>query len=138
VIATTDDLALLVALRIRAMQPSLQAVGRFDPVRARERFEKNFIADNTFKIIQGDQLVGFYVLLVKCDHFWLDHLYIDPNHQSGGIGGDILNNLKKIAGQANKPLRLGALKGSRANNFYLKQGLVKIEQQQWDNIYQWN
>ena len=136
--ATIDDLPLLVELRVRAMQPSLQAIGRFNPVRARERFKKSFVAQNTIKLMQEDQLVGFYVLLSKEDHLWLDHLYIEPKYQGVGLGGVILDKLKQVADEANQPLRLGALKQSRANDFYLKQGMLKIEEQQWDNIYQWH
>jgi len=37
-----------------------------------------------------------------------------------------------------KPLRLTALKQSRANDFYVKQGFVMLEELAWDNLYQYN
>ncbi|MCJ8298462.1 MAG: GNAT family N-acetyltransferase [Pseudomonadales bacterium] len=132
-----EDLEALVNLRIKAMQPSLEAVGRFDPVRARERFVNSFVAGDTQKIIRDGQLLGFYVLKLKADHLWLDHLYIDPQYQGSGLGEQVLNKLKQRANAQNWPLRLGALKESRANQFYLKNNFVQIETQQWDNIYQW-
>ncbi|OUS39765.1 N-acetyltransferase ['Osedax' symbiont bacterium Rs2_46_30_T18] len=132
-----NDLEALVELRIKAMQPSLEAVGRFDPLRARERFVNSFVAADTQKIIRDAQLLGFYVMHVKSDHLWLDHLYIDPEHQGIGLGEQVLEKLKQRARAANWPLRLGALKESRANLFYLKNEFIQIETQQWDNIYQW-
>jgi len=131
------DLEALVELRIKAMQPSLEAVGRFDPLRARERFVNSFVAADTQKIIRDAQLLGFYVMQVKSDHLWLDHLYIDPEHQGSGLGEQVLEKLKQRARAANWPLRLGALKESRANLFYLKNEFIQVETQQWDNIYQW-
>ncbi|MFT5706715.1 MAG: GNAT superfamily N-acetyltransferase [Oceanospirillaceae bacterium] len=133
-----SDLEDLVALRIGAMRPSLEVLGRFDAVRARERFVKNFDAPHTYKIVDSRQLLGFYVLLKKQDHLWLDHLYIDIPHQGGGIGGQIIQQLQQQAQQKQFPLRLGALKESPANDFYIKQGFKKIEIQEWDNIYQWD
>ncbi|MEH6443117.1 MAG: GNAT family N-acetyltransferase [Oceanospirillaceae bacterium] len=133
-----SDLEDLVALRIRAMRPSLEVLGRFDAVRARERFVKNFNAPYTYKIVTNQQLLGFYVLLEKRDHLWVDHLYIDTPHQGGGIGAQIIKELQQQAQQKQLPLRLGALKESPANNFYIKQGFKQIEIQEWDNIYQWD
>ncbi|EPJ45734.1 MAG: hypothetical protein OFPI_35950 [Osedax symbiont Rs2] len=132
-----SDLEALVELRIKAMQPSLEAVGRFDRLRARERFVSNFVACDTQKVIRDQKLLGFYVLQLKSDHLWLDHLYIDPAYQGSGLGEQLLDKLKQQARAVNWPLRLGALKESRANRFYLKNDFVQIETQQWDNIYQW-
>ncbi len=136
--AQLSDLEDLVALRIKAMQPSLEAVGRFDPDRARERFVNSFSAGNTFKVLIDRQLVGFYVVIEKTDHLWLDHLYIDPEFQGNSLGKRIIGTLKQQAKSKALPLRLGALKESRANAFYLQQGFVPIDRQEWDNIYQWH
>ncbi len=136
--AQLSDLEALVALRIKAMQPSLEAVGRFDPARARERFVNSFSAANTFKVLIDQQLVGFYVVIEKTDHLGLDHLYIDPQLQGNSIGKRIIETLKQQATSKAVPLRLGALQESRANAFYLQQGFVQIDRQEWDNIYQWS
>jgi N-acetylglutamate synthase-like GNAT family acetyltransferase len=135
--ADQQDFEALVSLRIRAMQPSLEAVGRFDPQRARERFKSSFVASNTKKIIEDKQLIGFYVLIEKSDHLWLDHLYIDPDFQSGGRGGAIIQQIQQKARDAQLPVRLGALKQSSANAFYQKHGFSQIDTLEWDNIYQW-
>ena len=74
--AVADDLEALVQLRIAAMKPSLLAVGRFDPERARERFSATYNPSNTSVICMSGKAVGFYVLADNTDHLILDHLYI--------------------------------------------------------------
>ena len=135
---TIHDLESLIALRSKAMQPSLEAGGRFDPQRARERFVKGFDAKQCSKILVDNQLAGFYVLIDRKDHLWLDHLYIDPCFQGTGLGSTVLKNVQNIATNANQVLRLGALKDSRANQFYLTHGFDCIAVEEWDNIYQWS
>jgi len=132
------DLEELITLRIRAMQPSLEAIGRFDPQRARERFADSFDPSVTRKLMIDNKLAGFYVLREKVDHLWLDHLYIDPLHQGGGFGRKVIQVLQQLAIKSAQPLRLGALKESRANAFYRSQGFEKIAEHDWDNIYQWS
>ena len=39
---SNSDADLLADLRVRAMKESLEAVGRFDPIRAKSRFLDNF------------------------------------------------------------------------------------------------
>ncbi|MGB1239243.1 MAG: GNAT family N-acetyltransferase [Pseudomonadales bacterium] len=135
--AQASDAQALVELRIRAMQPSLEAVGRFDPERARQRFMQNFEPAQTCKLLWNEQFVGFYVLLAREDHLWLDHLYIDPSRQGSGFGAQVMARIKAQSQAAQLPVRLGALIESRANKFYIDQGFVEVEQQQWDTLYEW-
>jgi hypothetical protein len=60
--ATPDDFEALVALRIAAMRESLERIGRFDPVRARERFAAGFAAACTRHIEANGERVGFVVV----------------------------------------------------------------------------
>ncbi|MEK1834555.1 MAG: GNAT family N-acetyltransferase, partial [Pseudomonas sp.] len=62
VLAQQSDLDNLVAIRIEAMRESLERVGRFDPVRARERFLGGFEAHNTHYIEVSGERVGFVVV----------------------------------------------------------------------------
>ena len=57
-----SDLDNLVAIRIEAMRESLERVGRFDPVRARERFLSGFEARCTRYIEVSGERVGFVVV----------------------------------------------------------------------------
>ncbi|MHC0053678.1 GNAT family N-acetyltransferase [Actibacterium sp. D379-3] len=132
--ADADDLA---DLRLAAMRPSLLALGRFDPDRARQRFLAGFTPDETRWIFQDGRAVGMVVLRDKGDHLYLDHLYVLPAAQGRGTGRKALAALKDIAQARGLPLRLMALKGSAANRFYLGQGFALTGTEDWDNLYEY-
>jgi len=133
---TDDDKDSLAELRISAMRESLENIGRFDPVRARSRFLETFVCEDTRKVIYNNELVGFYVLKMKEDHLYLDHLYFIPKYQSLGLGGRILSSILKLAKENNRPVRLGALRESRSNDFYKKHGFIYTHEEEWDIYYE--
>lgn len=130
-----DDAEELVALRIAAMRESLERLGRFDPVRARERFLSTFSPEHTRHLVVESRRVGFVVLRPAPDHLLLDHLYIHPSHQGKGIGATVLAALFAQADAQDKPMRVGALRESDSNRFYLRHGFELVEQGEWDNYY---
>ncbi len=135
--STEADAEILASIRVRAMRPSLEALGRYDPVVAKRRFLDKYDPRNTTKIIMAGDLVGFYVILPSQDHIYLDHLYIEPLYQGGGIGTAVLNRVKVFASEKSLPIKLGALKGSRSNSFYISQGFEKTHEEEWDIYYRW-
>ncbi len=136
--ATAADADRLAALRVEAMRPSLEAVGRFDPDRARHRFLSTFSPAET-RIIQIEgRLAGFFVLRRRDDHLYLDHLYVAPSFQGRGIGRDVVDGLKRDADAAGLPLRLTALNGSPANGFYCACGFSPVSSDALDTVYQWS
>ncbi|MFY0666261.1 MAG: GNAT family N-acetyltransferase [Natronospirillum sp.] len=126
----------LAELRIAAMKPSLEAVGRFDPERARARFLDTFDRDATRKIEVDGVLAGFYVVKDNGDHLYLDHMYIRPELQGNGLGSLILKRIMAEAKERGLPLRLGALRGSRSNQFYKSHGFVQTHEAEWDIYYE--
>ena len=136
--ASPDDAQALAELRVIAMQPSLEAVGRFDPDRARERFLSTYQADQTQTIVSGGFIIGFYVLIDRGDHLYLDHLYVLPDRQGAGIGFAMIEHIKLLATHKKVPIRVGALRDSRANAFYLNQGFTFQYEEDWDLFYQWS
>ena len=132
-----DDFEALLALRLAAMQPSLQAIGRFDPERARARLAASYQPAITHWIVQGGQRVGFVACRPLADCHYLDHLYVVPGLQGQGIGGAVLQQLQAQAAHAGLPLCLGALRGSAANLFYQRHGFVPTHEEAWDIYYRW-
>ncbi|HEY4415100.1 MAG TPA: GNAT family N-acetyltransferase [Verrucomicrobiae bacterium] len=132
---TSADFDQLVALRIAAMRNSLERVGRFDPERARERFRKSFFPDHTKFILLDTQRVGFYTFRATEEAFHLDHLYIHPNHQAGGIGSHVMRHLLSWSDAREMPVQLGALRDSSANRFYQRHGFVRVREDEWDIYY---
>ena len=129
---------LLAEVRALAMKPSLLKLGRYDESRVRNRFLDNFVPESTFKIMKSNDLLGFYVVLIREDHHYLDHLYIKPEHQNKNLGKTVLNRVIKNAQKDNLPLRLGALKGSRSNDFYIKNDFIKTHEDEFDIYYEYS
>jgi len=129
---------LLAEVRALAMKPSLLKLGRYDESRVRNRFLDNFVPESTFKIMESNDLLGFYVVLIREDHHYLDHLYIKPEHQNKNLGKTVLNRVIKNAQKDNLPLRLGALKGSRSNDFYIKNDFIKTHEDEFDIYYEYS
>lgn len=135
--ASDADAERLADIRLEAMRPSLEAVGRFDPVRARERFLGSFVAADTHIFTVDEGIAGFFFVRRRADHFYLDHLYVSPAFQGRGIGRFIVEELKVEAASAGLPIRLMALNGRPANDFYLACGFRFVSQDALDTIYAW-
>jgi GNAT superfamily N-acetyltransferase len=128
----------LAELRASAMKSSLVAIGRFDENRVRNRFLETFEPRDTFKVIEKGELLGFYVVREKEDHHFLDHLYIKASHQNRNLGKAIIEKVIADAKANDLPVRLGALRGSRANHFYSKNGFSKTHEDEFDIYYEYS
>ena len=132
---TLHDVDDLVKLRILTMKPSLEKIGRFDPVRARERFVATFQPTNTHYLMLDKEQIGFIVFRHEADHLLLDHLYIHPDFQGRGYGAAVLSTLFAEADAIKMAIRVGALRDSDSNRFYITHGFKLIEAAEWDNYY---
>lgn len=129
------DVDALADIRVAAMRESLERVGRFDPMKARERFTGGFAAEHTRHVVAEGERVGFVVVRPIGREWLLDHLYFQPAQQGKGYGAEVLRLVFSEADAANKAVRVGALKGSRSNDFYLRHGFELVEVGEWDNYY---
>ena len=125
----------LVQLRIAAMQESLERIGRFDQQRVRERFLKSFEPSLTRHIVVDRKRVGFLVVRPGDNHLLLDHLYIHPVYQGKGIGAAVLSSVFAEADELGILVRVGALRESASNRFYMRYGFELVEVDEWDNYY---
>jgi GNAT superfamily N-acetyltransferase len=130
-----EDAEALAALRVVAMRESLERIGRFDPMRARERFLSGFAPQHTRYILVSGERAGFVVVKPEGDALLLDHLYIDPCFQNRGVGAQVLAAVFAEADAKGVPVRVGALRGSDSNRFYLRHGFVLEKMGEWDNYY---
>ena len=133
--ASSEDAEDLVALRIVAMRPSLERLGRFDPQRARDRFLASFTPAYTRHLVVGARRVGFVVVRPEAGHLRLDHLYVAPAHQGQGIGAAALAVVFADADAQGMSVRVGALRESDSNRFYARHGFELVEETEWDNYY---
>jgi GNAT superfamily N-acetyltransferase len=125
----------LVELRIAAMRESLECIGRFDAQRARERFLAGFMPQHTKQIEKDGRRVGFVVVKPTDDGLLLDHLYVHPDFQRQGIGRWALQQVFDGADDRCRAIKVGALKDSDSNRFYIRHGFNFVEQAEWDNYY---
>lgn len=133
--AAAHDLDELVELRIEAMRESLERLGRFDPVRARERFASSFEPAFTRHILLDGRRVGFVVVKPHPDGLLLDHLYVRPAAQGRGVGGRVLVDVLANADAQRLAVLVGALRGSAANAFYVRHGFQRVSEADWDVYY---
>lgn len=137
VFATAADAEQLADMRAQAMRPSLEAVGRFDPDRVRNRFLGAFQPSETRIVHVGNKVAGFFVVRHRADHLYLDHLYLAAAFQGQGLGREIVEALQADATRLSLPIRLMALNGSPANEFYLSCGFAFVSADALDTIYEW-
>lgn len=133
--AAERDFEALLDIRIEAMRESLERIGRFDPARARERFRAGFSAEHTRHIEIARKRVGFVAVKPLAEYLLLDHLYIHPNTQGKCIGSAVLARVIAEANIKGLPVRVGALRESDSNRFYVRHGFVLVEQSEFDNYY---
>jgi len=133
--AVLSDGEALASLRIDAMRESLERIGRFDAQRARTRFLSGFSPEQTHHVLLAGEKVGFFVVKSEEGGLWLDHLYIRPGHQGRGVGAIVLEEVFSRADRLGCSVRVGALRESDSNRFYVRHGFVLFEQAEFDNYY---
>lgn len=130
-----QDSDALVTLPIAAMRDSLERIGRFDPQQARDRFLDSFSASQTKHIVLNGVRIGFVTVKQINKELLLDHLYIRPHYQSSGVGTWVLGCIFRQADESGLPVRVGALKESDSNRFYVRQGFRLVKEGECDNYY---
>ena len=133
--ALDSDAETLADLRVSAMRESLERIGRFDPRRARERLLASFDAAATRHVVADGLRVGFFVVRTRPGELLLDHLYIDPRYQGRGLGAIVLAEIFSEADQQCLDVRVGALKESASNRFYLRCGFEPEARDECDVYY---
>lgn len=135
--ASRSDFEALLALRLAAMRPSLELLGRFDVIRFTERFRSSFDARwmRLIRDVDG-ALIGCVSLRPTGEgEAWLEHFYIAPAHQGRGVGRWVLAMLLAQADEGRKALEIEVLKESPANAFYIGHGFVETHRGEWDIYY---
>jgi len=133
--ASEEDFETLHVLRLAAMRASLEAVGRYDPARSRERFRASFSPAQTRRIVLGETTIGLIALRKEEDVWRLDHFYVHPAWQGRGIGSRVLEVVLAEADAIGIPVILTALRDSPSNRFYRRHGFVQTGESEWDIQY---
>lgn len=121
--SSPEDAPWLAELRAIVMRPDLERLGRFDPVRVRQRLLSRFNPEHSFVIDIDDEPAGLIVVRPDSDAQWIEHFLLDPRHQGRGIGGQVLRHVMAVHGDE-RPFRLNVLQGSPARRLYERNGFV--------------
>ncbi|MGO4584916.1 GNAT family N-acetyltransferase [Arthrobacter sp. 2RAF6] len=121
--ALPTDAGWIAELRAVVMRPDLERLGRWDPVRVRERFLNAFQPDHTFVIAMEGRATGVIAVRPEPDALWIEHFYINPGFQGQGLGAGVLH---RVMGESkdHRPFRLNVLQGSPARRLYERHGFV--------------
>lgn len=129
-----SDAQWMAELRAVVIQPDLQRLGRYDPVRVRRRFLDGFVAHHTRVVVIDGQDVGLVSVRAEEDAFWLEHFYLSPECHGQGIGGEVLAEVMVDASDGVRPFRLNVLQGSPARRLYERHGFV-LEHEDAIDVY---
>src|SRR5579871_4324682 len=121
--ATADDAHWMAELRAVVLRGDLERLGRYDPVRVRQRFLSAFDPAETRVVVADGRDAGSIAVRVEDDAVWIEHFYLSPELQGRGVGSGVLRECLASAA-AGLPFRLNVLQGSRARALYERNGFV--------------
>ncbi|MFB4422559.1 N-acetyltransferase family protein [Streptomyces sp. QL37] len=122
--ATPDDVEAIAGIRAVVMRPDLERLGRYDEHRVRQRLRDAFTPEHT-SVVEADGAVAGCVALRPSEDGWcLEHFYLAPELQGGGIGTAVLTRLLARTDAEGLPVRLNVLQGSAARRLYERHGFV--------------
>ncbi|OIJ68088.1 GNAT family N-acetyltransferase [Streptomyces mangrovisoli] len=122
--ATGADVEAVAELRAVVLRPDLERLGRYDERRVRQRLRDAFDPDHTWVVEVGGVLAGCVALRPAEDAHYLEHFYLAPHAQGGGIGTAVLRGLLERCDHDGVPVRLNVLQGSAARRLYERHGFV--------------
>ena len=88
------------------------------------KFSEFYEPDETSIIILNGEAVGWLAVHRTSSGFDLEHMYIDPSHQSQGIGTFVIQELIREAGEGGVPFRVRTAKVNPARRLYERLGFV--------------
>jgi len=117
------DAPWIAELRAVALRADLERLGRFDPIRVRQRFLSAFEPGLTKVVLVEGREAGSVTVRPDGDSLWIEHFYLAAELQGRGVGSLVLRRLlDEHAGQ--RTVRLNVLQGSRARALYERHGFV--------------
>jgi GNAT superfamily N-acetyltransferase len=125
--------AWIAELRAVVLRPDLERLGRFDPVRVRQRFLSAFDPAVTHVVLVGGREAGSIAVRPDAGSLWIEHFYLKADCQGKGIGSRVLQRQLGIS-RAGRPFRLNVLQGSRARALYERHGFTVESQDDVDVI----
>ncbi len=135
--AAPQDLERLTDLRVRAMRPALERIGRFDPQRARRRLIEQYRPQHTRLIWLGEVFAGCVAFAPHGPgRRLLEHFYLEPALSGRGIGSAVMAALMAEADADRCAALLTVVRESDANRLYPRFGFVETRRDEVDIHYE--
>lgn len=128
--ANPADVDWIAELRAVVLRDDLERLGRFHPVRVRERFRSGYLPSRTRVIVVDGRDSGSVTVRPADDGLWIEHFYLVPELQGRGVGSAVLAGILREPGL--RPHRLNVLQGSPARRLYERHGFVLDHEDQVD------
>lgn len=122
--ASVSDVEAVAELRAVVLRADLERLGRYDEQRVRQRLREGFDPACTWVIEVDGAFAGCVALRPAADAHWLEHFYLAPELQGGGIGSDVLRRLLERCDRDSVLVRLNVLRGSPARRLYERHGFT--------------
>ncbi|KOG40907.1 GNAT family N-acetyltransferase [Streptomyces resistomycificus] len=122
--ASAADVEAVAELRAVVLRADLERLGRYDEQRVRQRLRDGFDPACTWVIEVGGAFAGRVALRPAADAHWLEHFYLAPELQGGGVGSGVLRGLLERCDRAGVLVRLNVLHGSPARRLYERHGFT--------------
>ncbi|MER6259278.1 GNAT family N-acetyltransferase [Streptomyces sp900105245] len=122
--AVAADVEAVAELRAVVLRADLERLGRYDERRVRQRLRDGFAPAHTWVVEADGGFAGCVALRPGADGLRLEHFYLDPRLQGGGIGAAVLRRLLSRCDRDGVPVRLNVLQGSPARRLYERHGFT--------------
>lgn len=122
--ASVSDVEAVAELRAVVLRADLERLGRYDERRVRQRLRDGFDPAHTWVIEVDGAFAGCVALRPAQDARWLEHFYLAPRLQGGGIGSGVLRGLLERCDRGGLLVRLNVLRGSAARRLYERHGFT--------------
>lgn len=122
--ASVADVEAIAELRAVVLRADLERLGRYDERRVRRRLRDGFAPEHTWVIEVAGVFAGCVSLRPAGDTRWLEHFYLAPHLQGGGIGAAVLRGLLERCDRDGAMVRLNLLQGSPVRRLYERHGFA--------------
>lgn len=122
--ATRDDVEAIADVKVAAMRPDLERLGRFDEPRVRQNLRDGFSDQHTNVIEVDGRFAGSITVRPTQDGLLIEHFYLAAEYQGRGYGTEILRGVLQRADADSLPIRLTVMQGSAARALYERHGFT--------------
>jgi ribosomal protein S18 acetylase RimI-like enzyme len=127
--ATQDDSEFVFLVKKAALGKYVEQTWGWEESFQRQFHDDDYEPRQTKIIVESGQDVGCMVVAETDTEFQLQEIYLQPQHQSRGIGSHLIRLLSAEAERQRKPVRLTVLKVNlRARQLYERLGFEVVDE----------